>query len=96
MVLLPGVASPLVPAYHLEELLGQPPLVLSFEVISDIFLANISHWNDSKIATLNPNVTLPPYEITVVVQNISSVITYLVSAAIAPVVSEFNLSVPYR
>ena len=43
VVLFPAVASPLVPAYYLPELIGQPPLVLSFKILADIYLAHIRY-----------------------------------------------------
>jgi hypothetical protein len=42
VVLFPAVASPLVPAYYLPELVGESALVLSFRILSDIYLAKVS------------------------------------------------------
>lgn len=93
VVLFPAVASPVVPAYNLPELLGKPPLVLNFQILSDIYLAHISHWNDSAIAALNPGVTLPNQPIYVIVQNMSSVSNFLATSALAGTVPEFNSTV---
>ncbi len=93
VVLFPAVASPVVPAYNLPELLGKPPLVLNFQILSDIYLAHISHWNDSAIAALNPGVALPNQPIYVIVQNMSSVSNFLATSALAGTVPEFNSTV---
>ena len=41
-------------------------LMLSSDVVADIFLGNISRWNDSRITGLNPDVPVPDQAITVV------------------------------
>lgn len=55
--------------------------------------AKIAYWNDSSIALLNPNVTLPQQPITVIVQNVSAVNNFLISSALAASVPEFNSTV---
>lgn len=45
---------------------GNPELKLSPEVVADIFLGKIVHWNDAKLKALNPGVLLPNLPITVV------------------------------
>lgn len=59
------VGGAVVAAYNLEEL-GDTPLNLTGTVLADIFLGNITNWNDPAIAELNPNATLPDAEISVV------------------------------
>lgn len=59
------VGGAVVAAYNLEEL-GDTPLNLSGEVLADIFLGNITEWNDPAIAELNPNANLPSSQISVV------------------------------
>jgi phosphate transport system substrate-binding protein len=41
-------------------------LQLTGEVLADIYLGTVTHWNDAKIAALNPKVKLPAESITVV------------------------------
>ena len=53
---LPTVAGADVIAYNLP---GDPKLKLDSDTIVNIFLGNITRWNDPKIAALNPGVTLP-------------------------------------
>lgn len=64
IVHIPTVLGAVVITYNLEGL--KQPLRFSSEVIADIFLGKIKKWNDPKIATDNPGVTLPTGEITVV------------------------------
>ena len=61
---LPTVVGAVVPVYSLPGL--STPIRFSGPVLSDIFLGRIASWNDAAIAKLNPGVTLPPTQITVV------------------------------
>lgn len=42
--------------YHLPEV---PELILSGEVLADIYLGRIQHWDDPRLAALNPQAKLP-------------------------------------
>lgn len=59
------VGGAVVAAYNLEQL-GDTPLNLTGKVLADIFLGNITNWNDPAIAGLNPNANLPDAQISVV------------------------------
>ena len=59
---LPMVVGPIAFAYNVD---GVDKLVLNAEVLSQIFTGSVKTWNDSKIAKLNPGVTLPGDAITV-------------------------------
>lgn len=59
------VGGAVVAAYNLEQL-GGTPLNLTGKVLADIFLGNITNWNDPAIAGLNPNANLPDAQISVV------------------------------
>ena len=62
VVLLPMTAGSIVLAYNLP---GAPAeLKLSREAYAGIFLGKITRWNDPKIASANPGVTLPDTKIT--------------------------------
>jgi phosphate transport system substrate-binding protein len=63
VVLLPMTAGSIVFAYNLP---GVTDLQLSRQVYVDILLGKITKWNDSAIAQLNPNATLPDTTINVV------------------------------
>ncbi len=65
LVQFPTVLGGVVPIINVE---GIRPgeLQLTGEVLADIFLGTITHWNDAKIAALNPKVKLPAEPITVV------------------------------
>jgi phosphate transport system substrate-binding protein len=63
VVHIPVVAGAVVMIYNLP---GNPELVFTPQIISDIFLGNITQWNDAKIAAANPRVTLPDLAIAVV------------------------------
>jgi phosphate transport system substrate-binding protein len=61
----PMIMGAIVPVVNLE---GIKPgdLVLSGEVLGDIYLGKITKWDDAAIAKLNPNLKLPTEAITVV------------------------------
>ncbi|MFQ3454535.1 phosphate ABC transporter substrate-binding protein PstS [Bradyrhizobium sp. UFLA01-814] len=65
LVQWPMVMGAIVPVVNLE---GIKPgdLILSGEVLGDIYLGKITKWNDAAIAKLNPKLTLPADAITVV------------------------------
>ena len=53
---IPTVAGADVITYNLP---GNPKLKLDSDAIANLFLGNITKWNDPKIAALDPDVTLP-------------------------------------
>ncbi len=57
------VGGAVVPTYNLE---GVDELNLTGEVLADIFLGNVTNWNDPSIAELNPGANLPDAQIQVV------------------------------
>jgi phosphate transport system substrate-binding protein len=61
----PMVMGAIVPVVNLEGI-KSGELVLSGEVLGDIYLGKITKWNDAAIAKLNPKLTLPTDAITVV------------------------------
>jgi len=63
IVHIPTCLGAVAVTYHLT---GNPPLNLSQEVLADIFLGEITKWNDKAIVALNPGVTLPDKSITIV------------------------------
>lgn len=79
----PTVAAPITVSYNLK---GVSKLQLSPDTLAGIFVGAITTWNDSKIATDNPGVTLPSTAITVAVRSDGSGTTsafskYLAKAA---------------
>jgi len=53
------------------------PLRFSPDVLADIFLGNITRWNDARLIALNPGVTLPSDDILVVHRSDGSGTTYV-------------------
>ena len=85
VVLLPMTAGEIVLAYNLP---GKPQnLKLPRDVYPDIFLGNITKWNDPRIAAANPDLKLPDLPITVVRRSDSSGTTFVFTkhlSAISP------------
>ena len=65
LVQWPMVMGAIVPVVNVEGI-KSGDLVLSGEVLGDIYLGKITKWNDAAIAKLNPKLTLPGDAITVV------------------------------
>jgi phosphate transport system substrate-binding protein len=73
----PSVLGAVVITYNVPEV--TQPLNLTGEVIADIFLGKITKWNDSRVAALNPGVTLPAKDVLVVHRSEGSGTTYIFS-----------------
>ena len=71
---IPTVAGADVITYNLP---GNPKLKLDGDTIVNIFLGNITKWNDPKIAALNPGVDLPDLPVIVVHRSDGSGTTYI-------------------
>lgn len=72
---VPVILGADVPAYNLPDV--QTPLRFTGQLLADIFLGKVRNWNDSAIAVVNPGVTLPNREITVVHRMDGSGTTYI-------------------
>jgi phosphate transport system substrate-binding protein len=70
VVHVPTVLGAIVVAYNLDGL--SAPLKLDGQTIGDLFLGKIKTWNDPAIAKLNPGVTLPSANVTIVHRSDSS------------------------
>jgi phosphate transport system substrate-binding protein len=86
---IPLVFGAVVVVYNLAEL-GDKQLKLTGPVLADIFMGKITKWNDSKIADLNPGVTLPPTGITVVRRAEPSGTTYIFTNYLSKVSETFR------
>jgi phosphate transport system substrate-binding protein len=71
---IPTVAGADVITYNLP---GNPKLKLDADTIVNLFLGNITKWNDPKIAALNPDVKLPDLPVIVVHRSDGSGTTYI-------------------
>jgi phosphate transport system substrate-binding protein len=71
---VPVVMGAVVPAYNLP---AKKTLNFSGPVLADIFLGNITSWNDPALAELNPGVKLPDQSIVVVRRADGSGTTYI-------------------
>lgn len=64
---VPAALAAVVPTYNFEPLRENPeePLRFSGEVLADIYLGNVTTWNDPALQELNPGADLPDLEISV-------------------------------
>ena len=88
---IPLVMGAVVPAYTLEEV--KEPLRFSGPVLADIFLGKVKKWNDKALADLNPGVTLPDKDISVVHRSDGSGTTYIWVDYLAKVSPEWKTKV---
>src|SRR5437899_2152569 len=72
---LPTVLGAVVPVYNIPNVTTE--LKFSGPLLADIFLGKITKWNDANIAKLNPGVSLPASDITVVHRADGSGTTYI-------------------
>lgn len=87
VVLIPITAGAIVLGYNLP---GVPKgLKLPRDVYPDIFLGRIARWNDPRIATANPDLTLPDLPITVVTRFDASGTDYVFTKHLAAISSAF-------
>jgi phosphate transport system substrate-binding protein len=66
LLTIPESDSAVVPAYNIPGISSTTHLNFTGNVLAEIFLGNITRWNDPAIAALNPSVPLPAQPITVV------------------------------
>lgn len=90
IVHIPTCIGAVVIAYNLE---GVEGLKLSNENLQDIFMGKITNWNDQKIRAVNPGVTLPDVEITVVQRSDGSGTTYIFSDFMSKISADWESQV---
>lgn len=86
-ILLPMTAGEVVLSYNLR---GVKELKLPRDVYPEIFLGNITMWNDPKIAAANPGVKLPNKKITVVVRSDSSGTSFVFTNHLSAISKSFK------
>src|SRR5438046_2148484 len=91
LIHLPTVLGAVVPVYNLPAVKSE--LQFSGPLLADIFLGKITKWNDPAIARLNPGVTLPATDITVVHRAEGSGTTYIWVDYLSKVSPEFKAKV---
>jgi len=80
---IPTVIGAVAITYNLPGV--QQPIRLSGDALAEIFLGKITRWNDARIATLNPGVSLPATDLLVVHRSDGSGTTYIFSDYLARV-----------
>jgi phosphate transport system substrate-binding protein len=69
------------------------PLKITPDVIAAIFMGRIKKWNDSRLATLNPGVSLPSQDILVVHRSDGSGTTYIFTDYLSTAVPAWKTSI---
>ncbi|MFZ2413672.1 MAG: phosphate ABC transporter substrate-binding protein PstS [Candidatus Cryosericum sp.] len=84
---IPTCVGAVVLTYNLD---GNPTLKMDAKTVSDIYLGTITRWNDSRIAALNPGVSLPDLPITTVHRSDASGTTSIFTSYLADAVPEWK------
>ncbi|MGA3171326.1 MAG: phosphate ABC transporter substrate-binding protein PstS [Chthoniobacteraceae bacterium] len=87
---IPTVAGAVAITYNVP---GNPALKLDGPTIANVFLGNITKWNDPAIAAQNPGVTLPDSDIIVVHRSDGSGTTYIFTDYLAKISPEWKSKV---
>ena len=87
----PTVLGAVVPVYNIPGVTAE--LKFTGSVLADIYLGKIRKWNDPGIAKLNPGVSLPATDVTVVHRSDGSGTTYILVDYLAKVSPEFKSQV---
>ncbi len=87
VVHIPVCAGAVVITYNLP---GNPKIRLTPDIISAIFLGKIKKWNDSRIAVVNPAISLPDLNIVVVHRSDGSGTTFIFSDYLNKVSKEWK------
>ncbi len=87
IVHIPMTAGAVVITYNL---IDNPSLKLTPDIIADIFLGKIKKWNDKRIQDLNPNVNLPDINIVVTHRSDGSGTTFIFSDYLSKVSKEWK------
>jgi phosphate transport system substrate-binding protein len=87
----PTVLGGVVPVYNIPNLRGE--LKFTGAVLADIYLGKVTKWNDPAIAKVNPGITLPNTDITVVHRAEGSGTTYIWVDYLSKISPEFKSKV---
>ena len=87
---IPTCLGAVVVTYNLPD---KPKLKFTPDVIADIFLGNITRWDDPRIAAVNPDVKLPCMSIVVVHRSDGSGTTFIFSDYLSKVSKDWNFKV---
>ncbi|NIP61384.1 MAG: phosphate ABC transporter substrate-binding protein PstS, partial [Nitrosopumilaceae archaeon] len=89
---IPEAIGGVVVAYNIPEV-PDKGLKLTGSVIADIYLGQITKWNDSRITELNPDLSLPDKEIIVAHRSDGSGTTFVFTDYLTKISSEFDKQV---
>ena len=89
---IPTVLGAVVVTYNLPQV-GKTPLRFDGTTLADVFLGRITKWNDTRIAALNPGVSLPAADIIVVHRSDGSGTSFIFTDYLSKVSSEWKSKV---
>ncbi len=96
IIQIPIVAGAVVPIYNLNDANGDPippGMLLTGDILADIYLNNITRWDDERLQELNPDIALPDAAITVAHRSDGSGTTFLWVSYLAAISDEWRENV---
>jgi len=88
---IPTVMGAVVIAYNLQGV--SQPVKFTPDVLADIFLGKITNWNDARLTSINPGVTLPTQDIIVVHRSDGSGTSFVFTDYLSKVSSDWQQKV---
>jgi phosphate transport system substrate-binding protein len=85
----PMVMGGVVPVVNIEGI-RRGKLKLTPEILADLYMGKITKWNDRRIAAVNPNLELPPDDVTIVHRADGSGTTWIFTNYLTKVSPEFK------
>ncbi len=83
---IPTCVGAVVITYHIQ---GNPALRFTQELLAELFLGTITHWNDKRITRANPGIVLPAEPITIIHRSEASGTTFLFTDYLSKVSDEW-------
>jgi phosphate transport system substrate-binding protein len=90
---MPITLADVVPTYNIPGI--EKGLVFNADVLVDLFLGNITNWNDPRIAALNPTINLPSLPITIVHRSDGSGTTNIWTSYLSAVSVEWRTKIGF-
>ena len=94
MVQFPIIIGGVVPVVNIDGVKSDQ-LKLTGEILADIFMGNITQWNDRRIKAINPNITLPETSITVITRSDGSGTTAIFTNYLSKISKKWSDSIGY-
>ncbi|MBT8605771.1 phosphate ABC transporter substrate-binding protein PstS [Polynucleobacter paneuropaeus] len=94
MIQFPIIIGGVVPVVNIDGVKSYE-LKLTGEILADIFMGNITKWNDKRIKDINPNISLPENSITVITRSDGSGTTAIFTNYLSKISKKWSDSIGF-